>query len=112
MEPGQIVEALDYLVPYTTSIFIQATTDAKFLQVNSQEQFSILQSKNNGKSLKSLYFLYSAIIKTSFVCDIKEKEIKIVTPIMGAMIFAKKPLDHDVLIVLSRVKSENMLQFI
>ena len=69
----------------------------------------MLQSKGNGKSL---YFLYFSIIKTSFGCDIEEEEIKAVTSVMGAMIFAKKPLNNNVLIVLSRVKSQNMLQFI
>ena len=35
-----------------------------------------------------------------------------VTSVMGAMIFAKEPLDDDMLIVLPGVKSKSMLQFI
>ena len=34
--PAWIAEALDYLVPYATSIFIWATIVAEFLQVNPQ----------------------------------------------------------------------------
>ncbi len=36
VEPTQITKALD-LVPHVNSIFIQATTNAEFLQVNSQD---------------------------------------------------------------------------
>ena len=112
MEPRWIAEALGYLVPYATDIFIQATIAAEFLQVNPQERFFILQSKSNGKGLKSLYSLYFAVVKTSFRCDLKEEEIKMVTSIMDAMIFAKEPLDNDMLIVLPIVESKSMLQFI
>ena len=87
MEPGWIAENLGYLVPCVTGIFIWATTTAKFLQVNPQEQLFMFQSKGNGKGLKSLYSLYSAIIKKSFGCDIEEKEIKAVTSVVGAMFF-------------------------
>ena len=87
MEPGWIAENLGYLVPCVTGIFIWATTAAKFLQVNPQEQLFMFQSKGNGKGLKSLYSLYSAIIKKSFGCDIEEKEIKAVTSVVGAMFF-------------------------
>ena len=72
----------------------------------------MLQSKSDGKGLKHLYSLYSIAIKTSFGCDLKEEEIKAVTSVMGAMIFAKEPLNNDVLIMLPGVKSQNMLQFI
>jgi len=72
----------------------------------------MLQSKSNEKSLKSLYFLYFTVVKTSFRCDLEEEEIKTVTSIMGVMIFAKEPLDNDILIVLPGVKSKNILQFI
>jgi len=54
--------------------------------------------------LKSLNSLYSTIIKASFGHDIKEKEIKVVVSVIGAMIFAKKPLDNNVLIMLLEVK--------
>jgi len=56
--------------------------------------------------------LYFAVVKTSFRCDLKEKEIKMVTSVMDTMIFAKEPLDNDMLIVLPGVKSKSMLQFI
>ena len=112
MEPGWIAEALGYLVPRATGIFIWATTAAEFLQVNTQGRFPMLQSKGNGKGLKSLYSLYSAVVKTSFGRDLEAEEIKAVTSVMGAMIFAKEPLNNDALIVLSGVKSKNMLQFV
>ena len=72
----------------------------------------MLQSKSDGKGLKSLYSLYFAVVKILFRHDLKEEEIKMVTSIMGAMIFAKEPLDNNMLIVLPRVKSRSMLQFI
>ena len=106
MEPGWIAEALGYLVPRATGIFIWATTAAEFLQ----ERFSMLQSKGDGKGLKSLYSMYSAVVKTSFGRDLEAEEIKAVTSVMGAMIFAKEPLDNDALMVLPGVKSKNMLQ--
>ena len=112
VEPAWIAKALDYLVPRATGIFIWATTAAEFLQVNPQERFSMLQSKGDGKGLRNLYSLYSTVVKTSFGCDLEEEEIKAVTSVMGAMIFAKQPLDDDALIMLTGVKSRNMLQFI
>ena len=112
MEPAWIARALDYLVPRATGIFIWATTAAEFLQVNPQERFFMLQSKDDGRSLKSLYSLYSAVVKTSFGRDLEEEEIKAITSVMGAMIFAKEPLNDDALIVLPGVKSRNMLRFI
>jgi len=72
----------------------------------------MLQSKGNRKGLNSLYSLYSAVVKTSFGHHLKDKEIEAVTSVMGAMIFAKEPLNDDVLIMLPGVKSWNMLQFI
>jgi len=53
-----------------------------------------------------------AVVKTSFRRDLKKEEIKMVTSVMGAMIFAKEPLDDNMLIVLPGVKSKSMLQFI
>jgi len=87
MEPGWIAEDLGYLVPRATGIFIWATTAAEFLQVNPQERLSMFQSKVDGKGLKSLYSLYSAVVKTSFGRDIEEEEIKAVTSVVGAMFF-------------------------
>ena len=112
MELTWTAKALDYLVPRATGIFIWATTAAEFLQVNPQERFSMLQSKGDGKSLKGLYSLYSSVVKTSFGRDLEEEEIKAVTSVMGAMIFAKEPLNDEALIVLPGVKSYDMLQFI
>ena len=109
MEPAWTAKALDYLVPRATGIFIWATTVAEFLQVNPQERFSMLQSKGDGRSLKGLY---SSVVKTSFGSDLEEEEIKAITSVMGAMIFAKEPLNDDALIVLPGVKSRNMLRFI
>jgi len=106
------MKALDYLVSHATSIFIWATTVAEFLQVNPQERFFMLQSKGNRKGLNSLYSLYSAVVKTSFGHHLKDEEIEAVTSVMGAMIFAKEPLNDDALIMLPGVKSRNMLQFI
>jgi len=59
-----------------------------------------------------LYFLYSTVVKTSFEYDLEEEEIKTVTSVIGVMIFAKEPLNNDILIVLPGVKSKNMLQFV
>ena len=56
--------------------------------------------------------MYFSVIKTSFGYDLEEEEIKTVTYVMGTMIFSKKLLNNNVLIVLPRVKSQNMLQFI
>ena len=112
MGPAQIVMALDYLVPRATGIFIQATTAAESLQINPQACFFILQSQGDGRSLKGLYSLYLAVIKTSFGYNLKREEIEVVTFVIGATIFVKEPLNDEVLIMLSGVKSQNMLQFI
>ena len=72
----------------------------------------MVQSKDDGKGLKSVYSLYSAVVKTSFGRHLEDEEIEAVTSVMGAMIFAKEPLNDDALIMLPGVKSWNMLQFI
>jgi len=72
----------------------------------------MLQSKGDGRSLKGLYSLYSSVVKISFGSDLEEEEIKAITSVMGAMIFAKEPLNDNALIVLPGVKSRNILQFI
>jgi len=72
----------------------------------------MLQSKGDGRSLKGFYSLYSSVVKTSFGSDLEEEEIKAITSVMGATIFAKEPLNDDALIVLPGVKSRNMLRFI
>ena len=68
--------------------------------------------KGRWKGSQSLYYLYSAVVKTSFGRHLEDEEIEAVTSVMGAMIFAKEPLNDDPLIVLPGVKSRNMLQFI
>ena len=109
VEPTWIMKALDYLVPRATGIFIWVTTAAEFLQVNPPERFSMDQSKGDGKGPKSLYFLYSSVIKTSWGRHLEDEEIEAVTSVMGTMIFAKEPLNNDVLIMLPEVKSQNIL---
>ena len=103
MKPGWIAKALDSLVPCAGGIFIWATMAANFLESDPKSQFAMLE-KGDRKGLKGLYSLYSTIIKASFGYDLKEKEIGAVASVIGAMIFAKKPLDDNVLIMLPQVK--------
>jgi len=103
MKPGWIAKTLDYLVSRAGGIFIWATTAANFLESDPVSQFALLE-KGDGKGLKGLYPLYSTVVKASFRHDLEEKEIGAVTSVIGAMIFAKKPLDDDILIMLSQVK--------
>jgi len=72
----------------------------------------MLQSKNDRKSLKILYFLYSVVVKILFGHDLEGEEIEAITSVMGAMIFSKEPLNDEALIVLPGVKSQDILQFI
>jgi len=116
VEPAWIAEALSYLVFRATGIFIWATTVAEFLQNNPQAHFYMLRSQNDGKGLGNLYSLYFTAIKASFGCNLQEEEIKAVTSVMGAMIFAKELLDDHALIMLLGVRIPDsdldMLQFI
>ena len=98
-----IKRALDYLVPRAAGRFIWATTVANFLELDPEGRFAMLE-KGDGKGLTSLYSLYSTIIKASFRHDLEEEEIRAVASVIGAMIFAKKPLDDNVLITLPQVK--------
>jgi len=101
---GTLIEkALDYLVPRAAGIFIWATTVANFLKRNPEGRFAMLK-RDNGKGLTILYSLYSVIVKASFEHDLEEEEIRAVVSVMGAMIFAKQPLDDNVLIMLPEVK--------
>jgi len=101
---GTLIEkALDYLVPRAAGIFIWATTVANFLERNPEGRFAMLK-RDNGKGLTILYSLYSVIVKASFEHDLEEEEIRAVVSVMGAMIFAKQPLDDNVLIMLPEVK--------
>jgi len=112
MEEAWIVQAVDYLAPRAAGIFIWATTVADFLRLNPKVQFSVLQLKDDTEGLESLYFLYSTVITTSFGHGLTEAEIKAVTSIMGAMTFARQPLNDDVLIRLLGVKSRAILEFV
>ena len=103
MKAGWIVKALDHLVPRAARILIWATTAANFLESDPESQFAMLE-KGNGKGLKGLYPLYSTVLKASFGHDLEDEEIGAVTSVIGAMIFAKKPLDDDMLITLPQVK--------
>ena len=98
-----IEEALNYLVPRSAGIFIWATTVANFLEQNPEVRFSML-GKDDRKELTSLYSLCSTIIKASFGHSLVEEEIRAVVSVMGAIIFAKEPLDDNALMVLPGVK--------
>jgi len=103
MKPAWITKALDFLVPGAAGIFIWATTVANFLERDPEGRFAMLE-KGDGKGLKSLYSLYSTIIEASFGHDLEEEEVRAVISVMGAMIFAKQPLDDSTLIMLPKVK--------
>ena len=103
MEDALITKALDYLVPRAAGIFTWATTVANFLEFDPEGRFAMLE-KGDEKGLENLYSLYSIIIKASFGHGLIKEEIGAVTSIMGAMIFAKKPLDDDALIMLPHVR--------
>jgi len=103
MKDTLIEKALNYLVPRAAGIFIWATTVANFLELDPEGRFAALE-KGDGKGLKSLYSLYSTIVKASFGHELDEEEIGAVASVMGAMIFAKQALDDDALIMLPHVR--------
>ena len=72
----------------------------------------MLEMKDDQEGLESLYSLYSTIIKTSFGHGLTREEIKAVTSVMGAMTFARQPLNDDALIRLLGVKSRDILEFV
>ena len=114
VEPAWIVTALDYLVPHAVGIFIWATMVAEFLQVNPQVRFDILEKRRRGdstKGLDDLDSLYLTVITTSFGGALGP-EIKAITSVLGAVIYAKQPLDDDTLMMLPGVKSTHMLKYI
>jgi len=59
--------------------------------------------------------LYSTVVKASFQ-EVSKQEIEAITSVMGALIFAKQPLDDNALIMLSGVRIRgsdwDMLEFI
>ena len=104
--------ACDYLVPRAAGMFIWATTVAKFLKKNPKQRFDILKTTEQERGadrFKDLYSLYSTVIKTSFGHDLEEEEIKAVTSVIGATIFAKHPLDDT---VLTKLPGVDTLKFI
>jgi len=103
MTSAWIAEALGFLVPGAAGIFIWATTVADFLEQNPEGRFTMLK-KGDGKGLKNLYSLYSTIIKASFGDNLEGEELRAVISIIGAMIYAKRPLDDDALVMLPEVK--------
>ena len=102
MQDTLIEKALDYLVPHAAGIFIWATTVANFLELDPEGRFATLE-KGDGKGLKSLYSLYSTIVKASFGHELDKEEVGAVASVMGAMIFAKQALDDNALIMLPQV---------
>jgi len=118
MGDAWINEALDYLVPGAAGIFIWAKTAADFLQENTAPRFHILKTRkqeDSAERFKDLYSLYSTVVKTSFQ-RVSKQEIEAITSVMGAMVYAKQPLDDNTLIMLSGVRISDsdldMLEFI
>ena len=105
MDEAWVSEACDYLVPQAAGMFIWATTVAKFLKKNPKQRFDILKTRGHDHGadrFKELYSLYSTVIQTSFH-DLEEEEIKAITSAIGAIIFAKQPLDDTMLMKLPGV---------
>ena len=114
MEEEWVNEAHRYLVPRAAGMFIWATTVADFLRVNPKKRFKIIQTREQERSasrFEGLYLLYTTVVETSFGC-LEGEEIKAVTSVLGATIFAKRPLDNSMLMKLPGVESLDMLQFI
>jgi len=111
MEDAWVNEALDYLVPCATGMFIWATTVTDFLQKNPEQCFDILKTrehKHSADRFKELYFLYSTVVRTSFH-DLKEDKIKALTSTIGAIIFAKQLLNDTMLM---KIPGVDILKFI
>ena len=111
MEDGWVEEALDFLVPRAAGMFIWATTAADFLLVNPEARLDSLKLGDDTEGLNNLRSLYLTVIETSFRGALRE-EIKAITSVVGATIFAKQPLDDAVLLKLPGVESPHMLKFI
>ena len=113
MGDAWVNEALGHLVPGAAGMFIWAKMAADFLQENPAPRFHLLKTRKQEDStegFKDLYSLYSTVVKTSFQ-NASKKEVEAITSVMGAMIFAKQPLDDDALIRVMGVKSRHMLEF-
>jgi len=96
-------------------MFIWATTVADFLRKNPKQRFHILRTREQERGagrFENLYSLYSTVVKASFGHGLEEEEIKAVTSVLGAMIFAKQPLDDAALMMLPGVKGAHMLNYV
>ena len=114
VEPGWATKALDYLVPRALGVFIWATTVAEFLQDSPRVRFDILEKRKRGddtEGLDELDSLYLTVVTTSFRRALNT-EIKAITSVLGATIFAKQPLDDTILTKIPGVESLNVLKFI
>ena len=111
MEDGWVEEALDFLVPRAAGMFIWATTAADFLLVNPEARLDSLKRGDDTEGLNNLHSLYLTVIKTSFGGALRG-EIKAITSVVGATIFARQPLDDAVLMKLPGGESPHMLKFI
>jgi len=92
MDETWVIEAHSYLVPHAACMFIWATTVAEFLQINPEQCFHILQTReqeHGAGRFEDLYSLYNTVVKASFGHGLEGEEIKAVTSILGATIFAK-----------------------
>jgi len=106
MEPAWIAEALDYLVPRASGIFIWATTVADFLEDDPEARFHILKSKKGGNDIErmdDLFSLYATIVRAGFG-QISKREVQGIVSVIGAMIYSKQPLSDDVLVMLPEVE--------
>jgi len=97
METAWITEALNYLVPGAAGIFIWATTVANFLEGDPEVRFHILRLRDE------LLSLYSTAVMAPFG-QISKQKIQGIVSVMGAMIYAKQPLNDDVLVMLPGVE--------
>ena len=104
VEDVWIEKALDYLIPRTAGIFIWATTIASFLRMDPRGRFDVLQTRNNTEGLNELYSLYSTVVRESFGGIIEEE----ILGVIGVMIFARQPLNDDMLIMLPGVKTRSL----
>jgi len=112
MDKAWVSEARDYLALRAAGMFIWATTAVQFLQKNPRERFHILKTREQERGatiFEELNSLYSTVVKTSFGHDTVEEEIKAITSVVGATIFAKQPLDDT---VLTKLPGVDTLEFI
>jgi len=91
-------------------MFIWATTAADFLSVNPETRFDSLK-RDDTEGLNNLHSLYLTVVTASFGRALK-REIKAITSVIGATIFAKRPLDDTMLLRLPGVENLQMLKFI